>query len=184
MVNVVYKPREIIASLSSLTTAEIKKVLSRAGSDSTAGRIQVAAAAEAELRLRDAQRSAAETFDDGLPVNIVKAAWDALILVEKLITATNPVGKNGRPRKHRLSRTRQMIKRWGVKGALERIESKDSVNAIRNMQTIIEAGRSDLLWEEIVLRNPEHFDPRAVRAIYEFACEHFARFGITPTDPF
>jgi hypothetical protein len=77
-----------------------------------------------------------------------------------------------------------MIRRWGVKGALQRIESKDSPAALYNMQTMIEAGRPDLLWEEIVLQNPSLFDADAVQAIYDFACNHFPRFGITPTNPF
>jgi len=77
-----------------------------------------------------------------------------------------------------------MIKRWGVNGALQHIESKDSPAALHNMQTMIEAGRPDLLWEEIVLQNPTLFDAEAVLAIYDFACNHFPRFGITPTIPF
>jgi hypothetical protein len=179
----IYHPNALIAALPTADTRAIKKILSEARAGDSPGRTRVAAAAQAELERRDLCVSVAATHDDGLPRHIVEQAWEAVFFCEAAVTAQNPIGKNGRRKMHRLSRTREMIKRWGVKGALERIESKDSERALFNMQVVIRAGRPDLLWEEIVLRNAQHFDPHAVNAIYAFALKHFGQYGLTPTNP-
>jgi hypothetical protein len=184
MSRAIYDPNALIAALPTADLRAVKKILNEARRGDSPGRARVAVAAQAELERRDLQASVAVTHDDGLPRHIVEQAWEALLFCEAAVTSQNPVGKNGQRKKHRLSRTREMIKRWGVKGALERIESKDSDRALFNMRVVIQAGRPDLLWEEIVLRNAKHFDPRAVTAIYKFAVEHFRKYGLTPTNPF
>jgi hypothetical protein len=70
----VYDPTSIIDSLPSLTTSALKKALAEARRHETPGRLRVEKAVQAELSRRDAERSVAETFDDGLPAEIVQRA--------------------------------------------------------------------------------------------------------------
>lgn len=109
------------------------------------------------------------TFDDGAPREVVESFYEAIATVEHVL-------------KHRLQRTRNMVKQHGVLGTITRVRQNSAGEARqRNFATLIAAGKWRISGEGLIVRFPHLFEPHSP-GIVQWACEQLIDAGIKPQE--
>ena len=103
-----------------------------------------------EARRKGVQLGAAA---QGAKTSAEREAWEGVLAYEAVLSA-----KHGR--RIYASRTRQMIKRHGIMGAVERAVNRRSPTV--GYRALIEAGMQEFAFENVVVRHPELFSPETV----------------------
>ena len=104
---------------------------------------------------REARRRATEirAAQHGADLEVEKEALQAVYAYEEILTQ-----KNGK--RTRASRTWQMINRHGILRAIERAVDRES--DATGYLTLVEMDMTDLAFEAVVLRHPDHFSSDTV----------------------
>ena len=90
----------------------------------------------------------------GARTDVERECLEAVYAYEEVLTAKNE-------RKTRASRTWQMIKKYGIIGAVERAVNRGKETA--GYTVLLEMGLQDFAFEAVVVRHPELFSPEAVQ---------------------
>jgi hypothetical protein len=89
----------------------------------------------------------------GAKTSAEREAWAAVLAYEEVLFT-----KHGR--RISASRTRQMIKRHGIMGAVERAVNRTSPTV--GYRALVEVGMQDFAFENVVVRHPDSFSPGTV----------------------
>jgi len=134
------------AKTGELSSAELKKAIARA---ETLGLHSVVRDLRSIQLAQQVQASVTTTFEDGAPREVVESFYEAIATVEHVL-------------KHRLQRTRNMVKQHGVLGTITRVRQNAANEARqRNFATLIAAGKWKISAEGLIVRFPHLFEPHS-----------------------
>jgi hypothetical protein len=154
------------ANAGELSSTDIKKAIIKAdalGLHAVVNHLRVA------LYEQQKRASVVTTFDDGAPREVVESFYEAIATVEHVL-------------KHRLQRTRNMVKQHGVLGTITRVRQNAANEARqRNFATLIGAGKWRISGEGLIVRFPHLFEPHSP-GIVQWARQQLIDAGIKPIE--
>ena len=149
-----------------LSVVELKKAITRA---EALGLRVVAQDLRAVQLAQQMRASVATTFEDGAPREVIESFYEAIATVEHVL-------------KHRLQRTRNMVKQHGVLGTITRVRQNAASEARqRNFATLIGAGKWRISGEGLIVRFPHLFEPHSP-GIVQWARQQLIDAGIKPQE--